>query len=112
MIEYSFELNEEEVSVTTLIEDGLQEVFWYPGLASSEGRDWGFKSQRERYLNGEHWGAGNGKKLSRDSGLKVCMRCWMLSNNHRDDRILEPHRDHARISRMAEGAPPPPLFSR
>ena len=40
---------------------------------------------------------GKEKKLSRDSGLKVCMRCWMLSNNHRDDRIVEPHRDHAQI---------------
>ena len=73
MIKCTFELSEEELSVTTLIEDGLQQVFWDPGLASSEGRDWGFKSQRERYINGEHWGAGNGKKLSRGSGLKVYM---------------------------------------
>ena len=62
MIECSFELSEEELSV---IEDSLQQVFWDPGLASSEGRDWGFKSQRERYLNGEYWGAGNGKLESR-----------------------------------------------
>ena len=63
MIECSFELSEEELSVTTLIEAGLQKVFLDPRLASFEGRDWGFKSQRERNLNGEHWGAGNGKKI-------------------------------------------------
>ena len=42
MIECSFELSEEELSVTTLIEAGLQKVFWDPRLASFEGRDWGF----------------------------------------------------------------------
>ena len=62
MIECSFESSEEELSVTTLIEAGLQKVFLDPRLASFEGRDWGFKSQRERNY-GEHWGAGNGKKI-------------------------------------------------
>ena len=62
MIECSFESSEEELSVTTLIEAGLQKVFLDPRLASFEGRDWGFKNQRERNY-GEHWGAGNGKKI-------------------------------------------------
>ena len=70
MIECSFELSEEEFSVTTLIEAGLQKVFWDPRLASFEGRDLGFKSQRERYLNGEHWGVGNGKKIESRFGIE------------------------------------------
>ena len=41
---------------------------------------------------------GTEKKLSRDSGLKACMRCWTaVMNNHRDDRIVEPHWDNAKI---------------
>ena len=45
-------------------------MFWDPRLASFEGRDWGFKNQRERYLNGEHPGAGNGKKIESRFGIE------------------------------------------